>query len=99
MEPIQKLHYDVMGVGLAVRGIQGKSPLFRFIDRALITQNQTELETIWRAFTTLDAAHQRQIIDGTGDQGTMSYCLKHIEKFLGVEISTIEDSVSTQRSA
>ena len=84
MEPIQKLHYDVMGIGLAVRAIEGEGPLFALIDQALSQKNERLMKAVFNAFNMLNENQRQHIMNGTGDESTLSMNLARMERYIRV---------------
>ena len=84
MEPIQKLHYDVMGIGLAVRTIEGEGPLFALIDTALTSKNERQMKAILNAFNMLTSDQRLQVMEGIGDESTLLLYLARMERYIRV---------------
>lgn len=78
----QQLHYDVMGIALAIRGHVGESGLFQDIDRALSAQDWRALSIIQYAFEMLTTSRQQAILSDMADPETVGEALNAFERVL-----------------
>lgn len=66
-----RLHYEVMGIALAILGHEGESDFYHELDEALTEPNWGKLAMIQRAYDMLPEARKRQILSDAeeGDEG------------------------------
>ena len=74
----KQLHYDVMGIGLAIRGHTGESGLFQEIDAALSARDWRKMAIIQNAFDMLSAERQELIM---GDMRSPDEVMRSIAIF------------------
>lgn len=58
----QKLHYEVMGIALAIRGHEGESTLYNEIDQAISDTDFRKMSIIQYAFQTLPSSRQALVL-------------------------------------
>ena len=58
----QKLHYEVMGIALAIRGHEGESSLYNEVDQAISDTDFRKMSIIQYAFEMLPTSRQAQIL-------------------------------------
>ena len=72
----KQLHYDIMGVGLAVRGHAGECELYRFIDAALTALDWERMLVIRRGLALLPQHQQEDILsDDVAADGILVNCI------------------------
>jgi hypothetical protein len=78
----KQLHYDVMGIALAIRGHAGESGLFQEIDAALTTQDWRKLAMIQNAFELLSIERRQLILGDMGDPDEIGRSIAMFERAL-----------------
>ena len=58
----QKLHYEVMGIALAIRGHEGESTLYHEIDQAISDTDFRKMSIIQYAFEMLPSSRQSHVL-------------------------------------
>ena len=74
----KQLHYDVMGIALAIRGHTGETGLFQEIDAALSAQDWRKLAIIQNAFDMITPERQELIM---GDMRNPDEVMRSISLF------------------
>ena len=77
----KQLHYDVMGIALAIRGHEGESDLFRIIDEALTSQNWVILSRVKRGFDLLSREMQADLMSDESDPGEAAIAIRRLERY------------------
>jgi hypothetical protein len=78
----KQLHYDVMGIALAIRGHAGPSGLFEEIDAALTDLDWRKLVVIQNAFDLLSTERQQLILGEMGDPDAVGHSITIFERML-----------------
>lgn len=63
----KRLHYDVMGIALAIRGHMGEDALFRELDRAISALDWRKMAIAQRSFDLLSEERRRHILNERTD--------------------------------
>ena len=58
----QKLHHEVMGIALAIRGHEGESSLYNEIDQAISNTDFRKMSIIQYAFQTMPSSRQALVL-------------------------------------
>jgi len=90
----KQLHYDVMGIALAIRGHAGASGLFEEIDAALSGLDWRRMAIIQNAFDMLSEARQAVIMGEMGAPDEVGQSIAVFERTLRTMLP-----ISSQRSA
>ena len=90
----KQLHYDVMGIALAIRGHTGDSGLFQELDAALSQRDWRKMAVVQSAFDMLSAQRQQLIMDDMGHPDEVGRSIALFEKSL-----RMMDPKSDQRTA
>jgi len=75
----KKLHYNVMGIGLAVLAYKEDSQLFIILDEALNTLDWVSLHKIGISFATLSGRDQAMILTGIENPGRLCDSISRLE--------------------
>lgn len=78
----KQLHYEVMGIALAIRGHTGESGLFMQIDVALAHQDWAQLAMIQSAFNLLSDESQALILGDMGEPDAVGRSIAMFERTL-----------------
>ncbi len=90
----KQLHYDVMGIGLAIRGHMGDSALFHEIDQALNELDWRKLVSIQQAFDLLSEARQDLIMGSAGDTMAIERSIVMFEENLRVIAPPVKQHIA-----
>ena len=90
----KQLHYDVMGIALAIRGHAGESGLFQEIDAALSGLDWRRMAIIQNAFDLLSDERQQLIMGDMGDPDEVGQSISVVERALRTMLPA-----NSQRSA
>lgn len=58
----QKLHYEVMGIALAIRGHEGESSLYNELDQAITQMDYRKMSIVQYAFEMLPTSRQSLVL-------------------------------------
>jgi hypothetical protein len=78
----KQLHYDVMGIALAIRAHTGESGLFQEIDAALTNLDWRTMATIQNAFDLLSSERQQLIMGDMGNPDEVGRSIAIFERAL-----------------
>ena len=82
----QKLHYEVMGIALAIRGHEGESTLYHDLDQAISDTDWRKMAIIQFAFEMLTTQQRTAILSDqtTGDDVVAAIAVfdKHLRSML-----------------
>lgn len=78
----KQLHYDVMGIALAIRGHTGETGLFQHIDAALTGLDWDGMIKIQTAFNMLRSEQQELILGDMGDPDEIGHSIAIFERSL-----------------
>lgn len=76
----KQLHYDVMGIALAVRGHVGESGLYRELDEALTGLDWRKMAIVQHAFDMLSTERQQLIMSEMGDPDEIGRSIDLLER-------------------
>jgi hypothetical protein len=89
----KQLHYDVMGIALAVRFHAGESGLFKEIDAALSELDWRKMAIIENAFDMLSTQRQELLMGEMGDTDEIGRTITLLER--GIRMMSPEPSQRT----
>ena len=75
----KKIHYNAMGIGLAVLVCKKDSHLFNILDEALTTLDWVSLHKIGIRFATLSGRDQTTILKGSGNPVRVCDAISRLE--------------------
>lgn len=78
----KQLHYDIMGVGLAVRGHAGECELYRFIDEALTALDWERMLVIRRGLALLPQHQQEDILSDDVAADAAASAIRRLERYV-----------------
>ena len=78
----KQLHFDVMGIALAIRGHAGDTGLFRDIDEAITQADWRKMTIIQSAFDMLSDQRQQLIMSEMGDPDEVGRSIALFERTL-----------------
>jgi hypothetical protein len=78
----KQLHYDIMGIALAIRAHAGESALYQEIDQALTERDWRKMVIIQNAFDMLSAERQQGIMDDLSSKDEVGYSIALFERAL-----------------
>jgi len=78
----KQLHYDVMGIAMAIRGHTGETGLFQEIDEALTGQDWRKMAMIQSAFDVLSPERQQLIMGDMGNPDEVGRSIAMFERAL-----------------
>lgn len=76
----KRLHYDVMGIALAIRGHMGEDALFRELDRAISALDWRKMAIAQRSFDLLSEERQRHILNEGADHDEVAGSIALFER-------------------
>lgn len=76
----KQLHYDVMGIALAIRGHAGENGLYQEIDAALTELDWRKMAIIQHAFEMLSTPRQVLIMSDIGDPDEIGRSIALLER-------------------
>ncbi|HEX9841118.1 MAG TPA: hypothetical protein VGC20_00150 [bacterium] len=76
----KQLHYEVMGIALAIRGHAGESGLYQEIDAALTDQDWRKMAIVQHAFEMLSTQRQTLILSEIGDLDEVGRSITLLER-------------------
>jgi len=89
----KQLHYDVMGIAMAVRGHLGECALFQEIDAAVQTLDWRKMATIQDAFDML-SERQRDAIMGSGDDSDAGMAIQVLNQVLRTLVPSVQTRIA-----